>query len=183
MLKKLGIGLAAIIILAIAVSGHGNAPKPIAFALFKIANHYFNDAEYETAESLYIKAVEIDDKFSRAYHNLGVIAYQDKKLDDAKRWFTKSIECDSSNAKAAYSMGILMFEGKQYESAAGFFRNATLLQPENENAHFDLAVSLVETYRQANPDNRLLMEAISEFEQAKNIEHSIENIEVLKNLV
>lgn len=156
----------------------------LAFVIFKLGNHYFNLNDFDRAEALYHKAIQIDEGFSPAYYNLGVVSYAREDFESAEKWFGKAIEVDDNNARAEYSLGLLMFELKNFAGAAEHFRNTVGLQPENENAHFDLGVSLVEGYRSGTEDITLLEEALKHFEHATGkVQYAEQNAAVLRKLI
>lgn len=156
----------------------------LAFVLFKLGNHYFNLNDFDRAEALYHKAIQIDEGFSPAYYNLGVVSYAREDFESAEKWFGKAIELDNNNARAEYSLGLLMFELKNFAGAAEHFRNTVQLQPENENAHFDLGVALVAEYRAGENDKKLLEEALREFEHSTGkVTYAENNAEIIRKLL
>lgn len=120
----------------------GNNPEK----LYNSAMYYLNMGDYLKAEIIFNNILDINDKNSNAYYQLGII-YLEKRLDDevAMEYFKKSIENNESHIDSYYELGIIYRERGEYDRATKCFEKVKYLDPNNETVYYDLGVCHIES--------------------------------------
>lgn len=80
--------------------------------------------EIDTAIETFKKALALDDKYVRAYANLGNIYCGQGKFEEAKVEFDKAISLDDKCAAAYNGLGVVELENGKFDAAEKFFDKA-----------------------------------------------------------
>ncbi|MBN2051924.1 tetratricopeptide repeat protein [Candidatus Woesearchaeota archaeon] len=92
------------------------------------------------------------------------------------------------DAEVRNNLAVLYYQAGKYSEAINHLRAIIVVEPNNPSYHYDLAINLVDRFRNTD-DKKItdLEEALAEFEKANAIEqgyaHSLENIGVLKTIL
>jgi tetratricopeptide (TPR) repeat protein len=86
------------------------------------------------------------------------------------------------------NLAIIYYKQGKYSEAVNQLRALIQSEPENPSYHYDLAVNLVDNFRNSKEQSlQDLEEALAEYEKANNLQpgysHAAENIEVLKRVM
>jgi len=86
------------------------------------------------------------------------------------------------------NLAVIYYKQGKYSEAIGQLRALIQTEPDNPGYHYDLAVNLVDRFRNGQEQNLAdLHEALSEYEKADNLSpgysHTKENIEVLRRII
>jgi len=136
--------------------------------LIAAGNHYAKQQDYEKAQFAFFRAIEFENS-AAAYHNLGVISYEQGEIESAVDYFKQAIEADPKYFKAEYSLGLLYFHQDEFDASVEHLSKASLLEPNNAHVHFDLGVAYVERFRQKETQGILVTEDVRDLK--KGLEH------------
>jgi len=86
------------------------------------------------------------------------------------------------------NLAVIYYKQGKYSEAIGQLRTLIQTEPDNPGYHYDLAVNLVDRFRNSQEQNLAdLHEALSEYEKADRLSpgysHTKENIEVLRRII
>jgi len=97
--------------------------------------------DYDEAEALYRRAVELDPHLAGALTNLGNLLYRRHRVGDAMDLYRRAVEIDERQAEAHYNLGYLLLERRDAWRSIPHFRRALAANPDFADAHFNLAVA------------------------------------------
>jgi tetratricopeptide (TPR) repeat protein len=121
--------------------------KDPAALYFELGKRSFEDKDYGSAISNFLKSTELNPEFAEAYYNLGAAYYYFGGQEDAIHNLEKAIELKEDYSKAHYSLALVQFEQGDYDKSITNLIIVRGLESNNANAGFDLAVSYVERFR------------------------------------
>ncbi len=86
------------------------------------------------------------------------------------------------------NLAVIYYKQGKYSEAIGQLRTLIQTEPDNPGYHYDLAVNLVDRFRNSKEQSLAdLQEALSEYEKADSLSpgysHAKENIEVLRRII
>ena len=92
------------------------------------------------------------------------------------------------NMEVRNNLAILYYKQGRYSEAINQLRKLITLEPDNPSYHYDLAINLVDRFRNTQEqDLNDLIEALKEYELVEELEpgyaHAKENMEVLKRIL
>jgi len=90
-----------------------------------LAYSYYLDRDWRNAESAFLKTLNIDNSFTQAWRNLGLLYTREGKYYQALNTFSKLM----TEAEAYNTVGYLCMQEKAYSKAEGFFKKAIDLSP------------------------------------------------------
>jgi len=90
-----------------------------------LAYSYYLDQDWKNAESTFLKTLNIDNSFSQAWRNLGLLYTREGKYYQALNTFSQLM----TEAEAYNTVGYLCMQAKEYSTAEGFFKKAIDLSP------------------------------------------------------
>ena len=117
----------------------------------KKGNEAYESADYVTAESHYMAAIEADPENEQLYFNLGnALAKQGKVEEAIKAYmeFTAMTENPQEKAMGEYNIGTLLSEGEQWNPAVQHLKNALKYNPEDSDARHNFERALAESQKQ-----------------------------------
>lgn len=109
------------------------------------ARETFNNAvdlkdkgEFEEAERLYLKTIELDPMYCDAMDNLGQLLRQQNRFDEAIAWYLQSLEIFPENTLALQNLALVYnFRGDVQESV-DTYEKLIEIAPDNPEGHFGL---------------------------------------------
>ncbi len=101
---------------------------------------YFNENNFELAETAYMKALELNPEEKVVHNNLGVVYVNKKMFDEAEGEFKKETELNPLYEPAYYNLGRLYAQEKNFSEAEKYWLKALELKPDYIQVHQDLAV-------------------------------------------
>src|SRR5205809_588617 len=134
--------------------------------------HRHSKSYYQLARRMFVKAVELDPLYARAYAGiadcdsfLSLIYHLDVGIDSILATSAKALTLDDGLAEAHASRGLALSLGKRYEEAMAEFEKAIALDPNSFEGHFfyaracitqgklDRAAALFERAAEIKPDD------------------------------
>lgn len=101
------------------------------------------EGKLDEAEAQYNKLLEINDKNSFAYYNLGVVAQSNGKTDEAVSKYRKALELSPNYPPALFNLAIILTRNAQgRDEAVELYRKVVELEPENAGAMMNLGILL-----------------------------------------
>jgi tetratricopeptide (TPR) repeat protein len=104
--------------------------------LFKSGNQKFKQQKLAEAITDYRKAIELDNTFAKAYHNMGNVYYILLDYDNALKNFNKAIELSPKDSEPYSSRGAMYYALKKYKDALRDLDKAIELDPTHPIAFF-----------------------------------------------
>jgi tetratricopeptide (TPR) repeat protein len=121
------------------------------------------------------------------YKSLGNYFVKQGELEKARLAYENCLLIGEDNA-ARNNLALIYHEQGKYSEAINQLRALIITEPGNPSYHYDLAVNLVDKFRNSeNKDINDLLEALLEFEKADQLEpgymYATENIEVIQRVL
>ena len=114
---------------------------------YNFAAALYNDGQYQKADSVLKKGLEINPDFEPILMYLGNIARSQNKTDEAISYYERVIEANRKYFEAYVGLSELLI-GKDIERARTLLRTCLTMSPRYKPA----IVALADTYRNSNPD-------------------------------
>ncbi len=106
--------------------------------LLKRGNAKFQEQKYMDAMADYKRAIAVDKKFAKAYHNLGNVQYLLQDYKNALQNFDKAIALAPKDAEPYQTRGAAYIALKKYPEAQKDLEKSISLNPKNSTAFFHL---------------------------------------------
>ena len=120
-------------------------------ALALIAQNY--DWDWQTAESEYRRAIELNDSYATAHHWYGEMLGLEGRFDEAFRELDRALELDPLSLIVASDRGAILFYSRQYDRAMDQFHSVMEREPDFPRAHMIISVYMEKgLYREALTD-------------------------------
>lgn len=94
------------------------------FPLSNLGYVYYRKGEYETARAYYREALEMERRFPRALHGLGLVSLATGNVDEAIRRFEEAIEVVPSAAEIHMDIGRAYEQKHEYSKALNAYEKA-----------------------------------------------------------
>ncbi len=92
---------------------------------------YQNVGDFNNAENLFLKSIQVKPDYGRAYVNLSVIKYKEGDVKGAEHILRKAIEVSPMNPKAYFNLGIIMFKNEHNPGESlKLFKQAVKINPD-----------------------------------------------------
>ena len=114
---------------------------------YNFAAALYNDGQYQKADSLLKRGLEINPDFEPILMYLGNIARSQKKTDEAIRYYERVIEVNRKYFEAYVGLSELLTD-KDVNKARELLEKCLTMNPEYKPA----IVALADTYRNSNPE-------------------------------
>jgi clan AA aspartic protease (TIGR02281 family) len=111
--------------------------KGTALDYFLLGNESFNQSNFSLATEYYSKAIEINNKYLRAYYNRGTALSKLKDHKGAISDYNKAIELNHDFADAYYNRGNSKYELNDYQGAINDYTKAIELDSNDNKAYFN----------------------------------------------
>ena len=95
---------------------------------------YFKKQDYAAAEQYYLKALDLNPRYARAYFRLGELHYEQGRSVDAFNALSRSVELGPRSADAQYWLGLAAMKLKENARARLAFQETIKLAPDSEQA-------------------------------------------------
>ena len=106
--------------------------------VFSLAVQHHQKGNFQDAERLYKKILQVNPDHFQSIGNIGVLAKQFKKYDVAKQLLLKALQINPQFSEAYYNLGTLYEELKDYQKAVTAYQKALQINPQNTEAHINL---------------------------------------------
>jgi tetratricopeptide (TPR) repeat protein len=114
---------------------------------YNFAAALYNDGQYQKADSVLERGLEINPDFEPILMYMGNIARSQNKADEAIRYYEKLIEADRKYFEAYVGLSELLV-GRDIIRARTLLRTCLTMSPRYKPA----IVALADTYRNSDPD-------------------------------
>lgn len=94
--------------------------------------------DFNEAEAMWRKAIEVDPQLARAYSNLGVLLMEQQRDAEAEEMCRKAIEVDPQLAQAYTNLGVLLKGQERDAEAEAMWYKAIEVDPQQALAHNNL---------------------------------------------
>ncbi len=106
--------------------------------VFSLAVQHHQKGNFQDAERLYKKILQVNPDHFQSIGNIGVLAKKFKKYDVAKQLLLKALQINPQFSEAYYNLGTLYEELKDYQKAVTAYQKALQINPQNTEAHINL---------------------------------------------
>jgi protein O-mannosyl-transferase len=100
-----------------------------------LGNIYNERGMYNDAETVYLKAIELDPVFPGIYNNLGNIYKSGRRYGEAIDAYTKALNLDPHYAEAYYNLGVALYELDRNDEALFNYKKALEFSPQMYEAY------------------------------------------------
>ncbi|OGW28623.1 MAG: hypothetical protein A2X59_03460, partial [Nitrospirae bacterium GWC2_42_7] len=100
-----------------------------------LGNIYNERRRYKDAETVYLKAIEIDPEFPGIYNNLGNTYKAGHRYKEAIDEYAKALNLDPRYAEAYYNLGTALYDMGRNEEALANYKKALELSPQMFEAY------------------------------------------------
>ena len=110
--------------------------------LLRQGNLLYNEGNYAEAQSVYQKALGINNINPIGYFNHGDALMQNKKYEEARKQFQAGIQLSSEKdfkAKSFHNIGNSFVEEKKWEEAIDAYKKSLRLNPNDQDTKYNLA--------------------------------------------
>ena len=110
-------------------------------------NQYYQQGQFDLAETQYRKALDIDPKNTTAQYNLANALQKQKKYEEAYELlesFSKSLTDKNLKSASFYNQGVAYTKLKKLEESIESYKNALRLNPDDQQARENLQKALLE---------------------------------------
>ncbi len=119
--------------------------------LLKEGNEAYEKGEFEKADQLYNRALELTPEMLEAEFNKADVLYQQEKYAEAiekLKTVAETAENSDLRAKSYHNIGNSFLEAQQYDKAAVAYKNALKLNPSDDETRYNLAYALSKLQQQ-----------------------------------
>ena len=101
------------------------------------ANRQLMLQNYDVAQGLFLKCLEIDKKSAASYYQLAYINYSTKEYDKALKYAEKAVEISPNNLWYNFLLSSIYQELNDLKSASNVYKNLIKLYPQNYDLYFE----------------------------------------------
>ncbi len=123
-------------------------------ALIGLADVCSRLLDYERAEQLYRRALELDKTDFNAHQNYAEMLFKQKRKLEALEEYRQAVILNPRSAALSNNLGVVLRDCQEYEQACGLFFNAMSLAPDFDAAALNAVETLLLLYRE-NADDAL----------------------------
>jgi|Deesub1362A_J573_1020465.scaffolds.fasta_scaffold00132_48 tetratricopeptide (TPR) repeat protein len=111
-----------------------STPDPPSMRKYRLAMRYFNERNYQVAETYVRQAIYLDDSKARYHYLHGLILLRQGKVKEAKEPLQRAVELDPMNPDYMAELGWVYLRAGLKTTARGFFDKALKVSPGHEKA-------------------------------------------------
>lgn len=101
------------------------------YSLSNMGYVYYRKGQYETARAYYREALEMERRFPRALHGLGMVALATGDADEAVRRFEQALEVVPSAARIHLDLGRAYEQKHEYSKALNAYKKAASIEQDS----------------------------------------------------
>ncbi len=136
------------------------------YSHWRAGGEYVRANDWQGAERMYRKAIEIKPDYADAYQSLGVVLAAQGKVDEAIAHYQMALMIKPDYANAYYNLGVVLASRGQADDAIAHYRKALEINPDYAMAHYNLGAALA--------SRRQVGEAIAHYRKAVEIKPDYE---------
>lgn|GEM_PF-4649409 len=145
-------------------------------ALYREANEFYRNSNYEKAKKIYKEIIERDTEFVKAYYGLGSVYYIEKDFNTAIEFYKKAIEKNDKFAEAYEWLGNSYEKLNNYQEAVKNWEKSLEIKPNNPH----LQKKLASFYKKSKSQQKNISEIIKLAYNLKNEDYHKKAINVLE---
>jgi len=134
-------------------------------AFYEYGKKQYNAGNYEEALAAFKKAVQLYDKYARAYNYLGLTYRKLKKYREAEKAYVTAVKLNPRSAVYVYNLGFLYYLAESYKDARQVFEVALKLAPKDADVNLMLGKTCVHLKDRVEAARRY--EALKQLDAAK----------------
>lgn len=85
--------------------------------------------DYKKAAQCYEKIIELDKNNTKAWYNLGILSFKQKKYEKAIEFYNKSLKINPKDKYVLYNMGLLYEDIKDYVLSLSYYNRSLKIDP------------------------------------------------------
>jgi len=101
-----------------------------------------DEDQFDEAEKLLRKSIEIKPDYADAHDNLGFVLLQKNKIEEAEKEYKIALKLNPKSAKTHQNLGALYLERNEYDKAQKALETSLKIDPEYSEAHEGIGVIL-----------------------------------------
>jgi Flp pilus assembly protein TadD len=105
---------------------------------WRAGGEYLKAKDWQGAERMYRKALEINPNYAEAHNSLGLVLDAQGRVDEAIAHFQKALKIKPNDELAHYNLGNMLAGRGQVDEAIAHYQQALIIKPDYEAAHFNL---------------------------------------------
>lgn len=110
-------------------------------ALLLLGNQFISKQQFEDAENVLMKALEVNSRGVGCYEGLGYVKYKLNKREEAVGLLEKALQINSKSEDSYVWLGIIHRMSKNYEIAESILKKGNeITEKKNPNIHWQLAL-------------------------------------------
>lgn len=126
---------------------------------------YSLSGQFDKAEALYKRVIEVNPSNSSAYQKLGILESNRENWAAAKEYYAKAMELDPDNADLAYNIGVSLYNQHEFEEAIPYFVKSLETEPDNEVIYTILGGCYVRSETRMDEGIAFLEKAVQRYPQ------------------
>ncbi len=103
-----------------------------------LSNCYYKLGEYEKAEDVLLKGLELNPKDTEIFNDLGVVAMARWDLEGAMNYFQKGLKSNPDSPDILLNLALICYQVGLYEEAAGLLERYSGLETPRADVHLCL---------------------------------------------
>ena len=149
---------------------------------FYLGNAFYANEEVDSAVAEYMKAVEADSAYTKAYVNMGIALDTNSQFFKARWAYEQALRIDPEDVLALCHLGFNYFNRGDTEKAVAYYRKALAIDPGSAQAHYNLGIAFANA--------KIFKEALVEWRRVVELDPdgalgklAAENVELLKTYI
>ncbi|HGJ63963.1 TPA: tetratricopeptide repeat protein, partial [bacterium] len=149
-----------------------------------LGNVLIDEEDYDKAQKVYERIVEVKPDFDIGHFNLGVINYQKRELKTAKKNYEDVLKINPDDTEAKENLAAIHILDSDYDNAIKAYKALLEVDPQNLTATQDLAMSyaLKEDYKEAIAVFRTLIDMVNVSDKLDS-KTKDKNLEIITRLI
>lgn len=149
---------------------------------FYLGNAFYAKEEVDSAVAEYVKAVEADSAYGKAYVNMGIALDTKGQITKARWAYEQALVINPEDVLALCHLGFNYFNSGRAEEAVKYYRKALDIDPNSAQAHYNLGIAFANA--------KIFKEALVEWQKVVDLDPdgplgklAVENVELLKTYI
>jgi tetratricopeptide (TPR) repeat protein len=149
---------------------------------FYLGNAFYAAEQADSAIAEYVKAVEADSAYSKAYVNMGIVLDAGGQVSKARWAYQQALEIKPDDVLALCHLGFNYFNSGHRDEAIDYYRKALAIDPNSAQAHYNLGIAFANA--------KIFKEALTEWKRVVELDPdgelgklAAENVELLKTYI
>ncbi len=123
-------------------------------------NIYLKQNQDDLAEDAYKRALNLDNRFFMAHHNLATLLYRQGRKYEALDHYQEAVIIDPKNMSAVYNLGVIQEDVGEFSEAAGLYFNALVGGFENPALEFRIASVLERLFKSSKEGKKQALDFV-----------------------